>query len=325
MNHSLNIGVTSRYLAEVYKRDTGQLVRSSGWSDNLYVASGLDNMLDDTNHTSAQTVRVGTGNTPPQMSDTGLQSPIGGNGYWQGAVENEYHTADSPYWVKRTARYRFLGETFGGNANITEVAAFTSGGIMMSRALIVDANGNPTAVPVQEDEFLDITREEYIVLPYASGTFNQMIDGEPVSYTWEAAPLQMSGAGFWGYGSVSGTIRPIQLSRLNTTTANFNGCIGKADASIAAVSASDMNGSNNGRFSSYSWLAPYVPGSFTRSFRINLPLNEGNNAAGLNGVRLVFSAAGAYQIAFDPPVPKTGTKIYYIDFAVTVSSVAVPE
>src|SRR5690554_6876904 len=195
------LGVGSRYRLEVYKAENGQLVRASGWSENLIPTRGLDMIMGLASDDRAQlNCAVGTGSAVPQMTDTQLQQPFATSGSVQ-SLTRDWQTSEVPYWHKITARFRFNAGVFN-NTNITEVGTIApyASNWLFSRALVVDANGNPTAVTVLSDEYLDVVWEYFVVVGEYSGTFNQLIDGVSTPFDYTIRPIGMSGSN-WGSGT----------------------------------------------------------------------------------------------------------------------------
>lgn len=317
-----HVGAVNRYKLSVYKASTGELVRESGWSENLIPTKGLELCLSGGVHSNAAlTVVLGTGSNPPAMADTALQSQFTrlSTGPQPFSIARYWQTSVAPYWYRATAVFRFVAGTFN-NTNITEVGTeqFYSVGALFSRALVLDANGNPAAVTILADEFLDVTVQRYLIFPETSGTFNQLIDGVPTEFGYTIRPIEMQSAS-WGDNSTftAPLVFPV-ASESSQASQVF------ASSSFGAVTGFDMGGTVAGRFSGTSGSPAYVPGSLKRKLRFNLGLTMGNNVAGINGMR--FDVTGfKWQMLLNKPVMKVATKTYYIEFEITMANAAVPE
>lgn len=313
------LGVGSRYRLEVRKAENGQLVRASGWSENLIPARGLNMIMGANSHGNPHLqCAVGTGTAVPQMTDTQLQQPFAVSSNHQ-SITNSWQTSEAPYWQKVTARFRFNAGVFN-NTNITEVGTveFYGSNWLFSRALVVDANGNPAAVTVLSDEFLDVVWEYFVVVGEYSGTFNQLIDGVSVPFTYAIRPIDMTGNN-WGNNGLT------EYSLLSPSTAeNLDYSTVWRNAALAAPHQNVPSGTGIGRFGTSTGAPAYVPGSFVRRFRFNLGLNQGNHANGITGFRLDLTRM-RFQCVISPAVAKINTKVYYIEFDVSVANAAIPE
>lgn len=315
------VGAVNRYKLSVYKASTGELVRESGWSENLIPTRGLELCLSGGVHTNSNLrCLIGTGSNPPAMSDTALQNKFAQTeGTVPFSIARQWQTSVAPYWYKATAVYRFAAGTFN-NTNITEVGTeqYYSAGALFSRALVLDANGNPAAVTILADEYLDVTVDKYLIFPETSGSFNQLIDGVPTAFGYTIRPLGMSNAN-WGDNS-NFTAPLIQPGAAE----NQNYSVGYSGASFNLPTSSVMVGTQNGRFGNTTGSPAYVPGSLKRKIRFNMGLTQGNAAGGINGMHFDVSCF-QWQMLLDQPVPKVATKTYYIEFEITMANAAVPE
>lgn len=106
----------------------------------------------------------GTGTTAPAASDTSLEQPIGSlstNGFagmsWNGTPVPVQVTT-LPHEYKISAVANFTPGIVSGNLTEIGIYQYNSLGepILFSRALIKDANGNPTTLTVLPDEYLDV-------------------------------------------------------------------------------------------------------------------------------------------------------------------------
>jgi hypothetical protein len=203
------LGVAGKYRAEIRKARTGKLRYDTGWFDNIITDRGLvewwnlPHFGSFDNGNIAAWCAVGTGNTTPQTTDVqlaayrasayGTGGTGGGTGYpspnAQGYVAQVSVPGQPdyvpPYWY---ARYIYLFGTGAAAGNLTEVGVYPGGANaaadLFSRALILDDNGNPTAITVLSDEILTVTWELRWYLDVTDHAFSFNLNGSPVTGTY---------------------------------------------------------------------------------------------------------------------------------------------
>lgn len=229
------LGLKGRYKMQVSKN--GIITRETGWFDNLITDLGLNTVATDD---FMRYCLVGSSNTAPQNSDTALGTLIA-------AVDNGAYSVS----LDTTNRYGIYRKTFtfsNGSAagNISEVGVGhgNTGTVLFSRALVLDAQGNPTTITVQSDEDLVVVYELWVKQP--TGDFTDTVNGKNI--TIRAANVgSTDAANGWG----GGTIRMIPHS----LTYAYDGSIG------AITSLPSGNSSPNNSYTT----APYVADSHERS------------------------------------------------------------
>lgn len=244
---------------------------------------------------------IGSGNTAPSVSDTGLAALIASSGN-KDPFSRAYSVAER--WVEVTMKYRF---TLGYQVNsIAEVGVGWSGGLW-SRALIRDGLGNPTTIQLLADEVLDVYYTLRLQFPATDVTGSITLDG--VAYDWVMRPAGLSHTpqdayrllfySFGGYGLGSGA----------------------GTASSAGMTAVDTQPSNHAYCSSSS-VAAYVAGSRTQRMTILFDLNNANfgiksvcaSVAGAGTYATVTWQLGFYQAGVPVGVPKTSNKRLSLTF-----------
>lgn len=319
LNFKAQLGVVTRYRLEVCKVESGRLVRSSGWCENLIPTRGLDLALRGGTHGNPRlTCIVGTGTTPPAMNNTGLQNLFAASDSVQ-ELTRTWQTSAAPYWLKVSTRMRFNAGVFNGT-NITEVGTreYYGSQWLYSRALVVDANGNPAAVTILSDEYLDVVQEHYVVMGQYTGTFNQLIDGVSTPFNYTIRPIEMASA---NWGSSGNPEFPVVTPQAN---ASVDYSVLYRDAALSGPATSAMDGTQIGRFETTTGSPAYVDGSLLRRIRFNAGLNQANHANGITGFKINCTNV-KWQCLISPAVLKIATKVYYIEFDVTLANAAIPE
>ena len=71
MKFYINCSVGARFKFNVYKADSGELVRESAWSPNLVLNSGINHLTEVTSSRSSDRLAVGTGSSTPTEAQEG--------------------------------------------------------------------------------------------------------------------------------------------------------------------------------------------------------------------------------------------------------------
>lgn len=320
-------GLKGRYKAVVRGPDM-EVRRESAWSDNVVTNLGVQMLLGGaTVGTSNSSVNIrcscGSGNSTPSVTDTQIQSFIAGTGV--ASINNTVRNSTvSPYYVMHTWTWRFgMGVAQG---NVAELCVVNNNGTptasspVFSRALVRDAGGNPTVITVGPDEYLDVTYELYLY-PSSSdqtGTFSQMIDGAPTSFSYisRASNIQQGGSAGnssgWAQSTVSAV--PTVYGNASTGSAMSSAYVGGDLGDVGTV-PTGTSGSVN-RFGSSS-SATGVYASKYRDITYTAGLDEAN--ATFSCIRLAYNL-GCVQMKFDPPITKINTKTYSITIRVTLDN-----
>lgn len=252
-------------------------------------------------------VKVGTGSATPTLGDTDLQNPLAiANSTAADILQNSYtydSVSDSFIFTMAKTLSFALGAVVG---NVSEIGVFSSSSStgnsspLFSRALVVDALGDPTTIPVTAEDQLVITYTLTGVIPRSlSGSFD--ING--VTYNYE---IKRSQGGFDSF---------------------FNGVIGfRPGTATSAVMLRDTdvsypNPTTNLTQAGFTQIGDFVtypsvanPNTFARKFRLRVPLTQGNFAGGIRC--LAFSPSSRYWLMkFDPPIPKTNQDLFELEFA----------
>lgn len=165
MQVNMHSQIGARFKLIAHKGD-GVATKETEWFNNIVLDSGLARMSAGV---WIDRCCVGTGNTTPAVSQTALTSFLASTTVRQ-STSTLLQTTTSPYYRSATITWRFSEGVAAGN--ISEVGLGWGNSTLWNRALVLDANGNPTTITVLSDEFLDVLAEirEYPTLS-TSGTF----------------------------------------------------------------------------------------------------------------------------------------------------------
>jgi hypothetical protein len=292
---------------EAGKRD-GRRRLLADWFPNLITNSGLNAI--GTLDTWMQQARVGSGTNAPNVGDTGLQTQVATTGTDNLQARTRNAQPAEPYYGQCVTTYRFGEGVAAGN--LAEVGIGANGGILFSRARILDGSGNPTTITVLADEFLDVTYALRLYPPIVDVADAIMLAGNPYDYIIRAA--RVTDVSYWGV-----------LANNTLTAARQNGSLGlvwtqaaTASAHTAAIAAitSFPSGGTSSNSTTHTAQA-YTNDNFYRDCLVIWGLNNGNLVGGINSIQwrtgqLVSpstTAFGAYQMGFTPAIPKTNAQI----------------
>lgn len=259
------------------------------WFDNLILNTGLDRIGASLN--AITYARVGSGSTPPEVTDLNLQSPVASTTTVQGAVLFG-NTSSAPYygWIRKT--FRFNTGVAAGVLSEIGIGWGTSSGQLFSRALIKNSSGNPISITVLSNEVLDVTYELRLYAPTDDVPYTVTIGG--IEHTGVVRASRASDYD-WQPSAVFGTSYQPQVTA-------HSGSIGT------------ILQSPSGTFASGSVvLAPYTAGNYYRDFTATFDLNVANFGAG--GVRAFHSRTaetGSFQFSVSPALLKDANKIMSI-------------
>lgn len=282
--------VGGHYRLQAVNIKTGKVRELADWFENLILDAGLNRIGTGG---LASWVQVGSGSTAPVNANTALQNFVAGTNAITGSLYGAQSVA--PYFGWARYSWRFPAGAAAGNLSEVGVG-WAESGSLFSRALIKDNVGAPTTITVLGDEYLDVTYELRLYPPAADSVATVVISG--VSYditvrpsgvnsqSW--APLYLLAYGFTGGGVGPPNVQAYQ-GPLGTV---LEGPSGGAAGGPGAV------------------FDAYANNSKQRTGKFNFALTEGNLAGGIGALlwstTLVF---GAYQIGFNPKLPKDGTKV----------------
>lgn len=307
----VEIGVEGYYTLRVMKADAdGNPIESTAREiefKNLITNSGMDSMGSVSGQRVWDQVMVGSGNTPPQFTDTALASFIAATSTLQvnGAVSRQVGT--SPRWVEVARTWRFPAGVAAGNLSEVGVRQSNTPFTMFSRALIVDAGGNPTTLTVLSGEVLDVTYRFRYFIPETDVTGTVTLNG--TVHNWTLRPLAVSQATtFIGLGWPAITVGGVSDGIRGVAVRNpSNGDVASSVANLAMVAMDQVpTWPISGRGATVFTYGTYTPGSYFIDNIITWALTDGN-MSGINWVTLSCEF-GTFQLGFTPSFNKLDTQ-----------------
>lgn len=337
--------VSGRYTFEVVNKKTGQARKLSERADNLLLESFFREAVSGTGNGGYMTsIVVGTGNTPPVVSDTTLEGFVAATRLNQGGIiPNTVNSTVYPRYATRAFKKRFNGTEIA-NVPLSEVGVTITpnpGTIanattpLASRALIVDALGNPTSITVLEDEFLDVTYElTTYALDGVTGSFNINILGTVETFEYEIRPIAMLNSTSWPSTMTESSIQGI-LARSFVAASNIalRGALAQAISVFEDPSSSSSVPSQSSElFTTYKSAPVWDALTMTGSGVLNLPLNNGNHGGGIRSFLLNFMGGtaqggqilGYHRMMLDRPLMKTSDHIFEFPITLGLSNASPP-
>jgi len=309
MNHPM-IEMTGRvsgfFKVEAVKLDGAgnEVARRSlaPWQKNLVTNSGMEQLK--TNAAAIRTYcHVGTGSAVPAFTDTTLQAWRNSTNTYA-ASENIGLVVTPAYYYYARQVYRFAAGMASGN--LTEIG-LSSGGAstsaLFSRALIRDTSGNPTTVTVLADEVLDVTYEVRVYVDTADVAGSVVIGG--VTYATTCRRAMLSGGNQYTNRFLQGQWFQSDFSN-EAGTYVYAGVLGPVTSKPAGEE--QMNSYNAG-----GTVSPGPSGSYYVDTTATWELSQGNVSGGVRSF-MPGSQFGAFQVQFDPALPKDASKRLTLTF-----------
>lgn len=269
------------------RNEQGEITKETDWFDNLVLNQGL-NLMATRNWFNM--CMVGSGNSTPLVTQTALDSSINWTTTLVADVQGAASSAPYYKWQRKTFRFA------AGNAtgNISEVAIggreYISSWVntIWNRALIKDANGNPTTVTVLSTETLDVVTEVrmYIDPTEVTGTIDF---GAGVVRNFTLKPMLINAMSASAAGALGG---PLAISFTKCFTGGIGAVTGQPSGAL---------GSNANSFTKEA----YVSDSF--KFKTTSKFNQGNATGNIKSMSFEFSNAIFYQMEFDSAITKSST------------------
>ncbi|MGL4577103.1 MAG: hypothetical protein ACRCV9_20115 [Burkholderiaceae bacterium] len=290
-------------MIQVFEPKNGrlELVRETGWFDNLITNFGLNNIGKNT--ALGTNCRVGTGSTAPAFTDTQLVAQIA---FTTTATGPSLVLAGAPdYQSTYSVTYEFAQGSVVGNIAEIGVGSASTGANLFSRALIVDGVGSPVAIPVTAIQILRVTYRLSMYPALADATGTVSIGG--VSYNYIS---RLCDRGLARSPVPNGII-------FQGRFANFY------DGDIGAVTAITPSGATAA--ASVSAFDAYVDGNFYLQFSASLSIAQGNFSGGIRSARIEITNGGNSavslkdqirfgSVATDATIPKTSTNQLSLPF-----------
>lgn len=234
-------------------------------------------------------ISLGTGVTPPQPTDTALQSQIIRK---SGTVTTEWGTGHCSVTTET------FFNTTEANGDLSEVGMGNSSSLYV-RELIRDANGNPVVITKTDQDTLTVKHTLRMEAP-ALG-YSECVFGEYICKTYYVNGV------FFNWLGIAVYDQRISIGSVYTWCK-----LGNSNAPSVPTDAGDaIRGTSSATITGASW-GGYTNGQFYRDRTLQVPANVANFVEGI-GEAIWSSPVGSagYTTAiygrttFDPQIPKT--------------------
>lgn len=298
----IHMTVSGEYCLQVRKK-TGEVVKDTGFFKNLITNQGLDNLCG--NNQALRYMSVGTGTTAPAITDTQLVnlravadlSATGNTAISSLDTTNNYLIA--------TLTASFLNGSASGNISEVGVGAYSNGTLLTSRALVRDANGDPTTITVLSDEDLVVIYKFKVKQPTID--FTGVVGG--YNYTMRACKTTtLSSSDGWDFG-----VAYSPLLSLNTIPSYWKHTVIGTLGSITGGLSSPLSGA--GATVSSVTRAGYVTGSFQITCYVTLGTSSSDLVLKGQEVQLGFTR---WQIEFTPTISKLSIQTLRLGYTLTL-------
>lgn len=346
---NLQIREKTYYVGEVIR--DGKVIQRSAKSGNLIVDAGWAVARASNSLMLYMAPCVGTGSTPPAVTDTALAaflygtandvtldnlaeaSTITNSGDAAGTVPRYSNIEQSFTWT--------LGAVVG---NVTEVGMYITTdrtlapptGSLYSRALFVDGGGAPVTLVVTASDYFRITvyRERHTQQTNITGSFNYTLEGVLTSVGYEAQPQgrnfsNLNNSNSWhtvynGLSAVADSPSPLLICGFQAITWGVGSTLGRFFSSPIAPAAFPTIWTSNAPFSASgsstfpsSMVEPTVASVVGDT--ITVEGNFGPSTGNTTTIHAWTVACGyaCWSIKFNSPLQKTNLQSLVFSFSVT--------
>lgn len=284
----------------VVKRDN-ETISETGWFKNLILDQGLDRIGTQGN-VAISYAQIGSGTTPPNASDTSLQTYVAGS--QSNPTATSYTNSGSPdYYGLLTYTFTFTQGSVVGTMGEVGVGWTNTSGNLFSRALILDGSGNPTTISLTSIDQLVVYYRLRIYPPTVDVTGSVTIGSTPYNYTVRACrATQWANDTLLFYNTTS-------FNKISVALFYEPGCV------LNPITSNFLNGTQtpNGAVSSVA-VGSYSGGSYYLDNTVSAGVSEANGTGGFQGIVFLIGSSQliGFQMVFDNPIPKDNTKQFTI-------------
>lgn len=217
----------------------------------------LNTYYNKSSFTPTMTLSVGSGDTPPELTDTALEAAFATSGAYAGFEPNTRKDVYVDRFEISNSRTFDLGV---GHTEILKELGVTNGGLI-SRSLLKAADQTPTTIQLVNTDHLVIRYTLIYTIPRASEVFSLTINGTPVDATvtnvngknggWSTQNpaevikydnLGVAPLGTWST-DVNGDVIGVNINNYVSLTTNVNNLTGNITiVGTAAASEADLVG-----------------------------------------------------------------------------------
>lgn len=254
----------------------GQVNYDTGWVRNLITDYGLTAKTLDGGFASY--FYIGSGTTPPQVTDTAMDSFLGYSSLSQGSTERNTNPVAPFYEMWNQKAMRFAAGVGTGTINEVGIGSNTVGGELFARQLVVPG------VPKAADEVVDVIWRITMFPDLTEKTGTVVDDG--ITFDWTLRPL-----GVTTHSDFAGTFGRIGTMIYIVGMVSDNDLVPITNSALGTVGTNNVNydygESGNGYWDSST-------GSVYRVFGYRWQLNNANLVNGIKTFRIGHSGPDMY-------------------------------
>lgn len=273
----------------------------TGWFKNLILDQGLDAIGLQTS--AIGYCHIGTGNIAPAVTQVSLAS------FTAAAARAAYATvtnAGAPtYASSHVVPYTFAQGAVVGNMSEIGVGWANTGNVLFSRALITDANNNPTTLTVTAIDQLTVYYKITFTPNTAVSTGSIVLGGTTYNYS-----ASLSGAA--SYLNVTNLLLGIRLGEATGGQYHSNWAPGTTTA-LGPITGAPTGATGNWLYTTPS-TAAYIAGNHYLDATYPFTVNDINYASGIGAFLPQMNNVYNYQYVFTPAIPKDNTKTLSLTF-----------
>lgn len=252
------------------------------WFPNQILDAGRNRMGSTSNWAGGGSkCQVGNDNTEPTSADTQLHGYVAGTVTIQASSFGAQSSAPWFHWDQVT--YRFAQGVAAGNLSEAGVGWDTiDGPYLITRALIVDGDGEPFTPTVLATEWLDVTYQLQYYPPLEDVEGTVTLNGIVYDTITRAANVNSGG------GNIG-----MQMGVWSTSVTYWKAYDGNIGTIIQSPSGTWDDADTSGQYN-----LSYVNNSYYRDMQIDCGINGWNLGAGIRSI-LITTNAGNFQTQFN--------------------------
>lgn len=313
----IGLGLRGR-VVDVQVIERGVIVRRTGSFPNMILTQGLNTVATTVFARVFEYCAVGTGNTPPAASQTGLVAEAARTGNYLAGAGNCGTTRVTPTKIVMRRTFDFPVGALNGNYSELGFSSSSSPGNNLFSRVLIQSGGAPVAVSVSSSQSLRVIYELEINLPSSAQSFSINFGG-----AWGVVSGQMAvqDTNYNNYsdaplsevltsGATQSQVTPAAGLEPSVAVA---GWISDSTAALQPVgSYTSRSGANKaGKNTS---LATYSAGTFYRDKTATFNTNEGN----INNIRSIYLGDDTtnqhFAALLDAPQNKLNTQTLSLTF-----------
>lgn len=303
------INVSGHFTIRVFKADG--TIKETVEFDNLITNSGLNRMATGSIVVGCS---IGSGTAIPTFADTNLSTFVA----YTSTITNStdlVQTSFAPFYGFSRRTFRFAVGALNGS--FSEIGVGWASNQLFSRALIKDANGEPTRISVLSDEYLDVIYELRLYIQ-ANDTVNIVnIRDKYPNVSLVTRPIYATAIGSNTNSSLVGWTPMDSANPLGGSCGSLrNSSAFYATTATTLFPKNSPSSSITKKSDTYTvTVQPYINNSFQR--RVDVFYGLSSTTSTFQHFVIEIIMCGCYQFLFEQPIVKTNEETFTISFLTT--------